>query len=82
MLDSICGEARRGVKVQFLHQIGAVFLNSLKADAQVLRDILIPIAFGDKLDDLSFPMAQQLPGRCRVITAQVTTNHTTADTGA
>jgi hypothetical protein len=47
--DRIAGEAGRMVDVEFVHQLSAVFLHGLDADAQLRGGFLVGLAFGNQL---------------------------------
>ena len=65
--DSIAGKARRVVKLELPHQVVAVLLNCLDADAQLRCNLFAGVALGDQLEDLQLARTQAhefLPGRC------------------
>ena len=60
MADSVADNIRREVEVELAHQVGAVRLGGLDADAEHFGDPLGGLALGNKLDDLALARPQSL----------------------
>ena len=48
--DGVASESGGIVDVELLHEMIAMFFNSLDADAQICRDLLVGLAFGNELE--------------------------------
>ncbi len=57
-LDGVAGETCRVVDVEFLHEMVAMLLDRLCADAEFGRDLLVGFAFGDQLEHFRFARTQ------------------------
>src|SRR5579862_2689001 len=53
--DNLCGI----VQFEFLHEVGTVALDRIRAQLQSRRNVLVRLAFGEQLQDLSFAVCEQ-----------------------
>src|SRR4051812_47509554 len=59
-LERVAGEAGDVVQVEFPHQVRAVIVDRLDADAELLRDFLRAVALGHELEDLALAVGEGL----------------------
>ena len=55
-------DLRRVVKVQFLHQVGAMGLDGREADVEQRRDFLVRASFREQLQDFAFAIGEEVVG--------------------
>ena len=63
LLDRERGQGGRIVQIQFSHQVGAMLLDRLDAEAQVFGDDAVGAAFRDQLEHLALAMRDRAPDR-------------------
>ena len=56
--DGVAGEGGGVVDVELFHEVLAVFLDGLDADAEVVGGLLVGIALGDELEDFDLALGQ------------------------
>ena len=54
------------MEIQFLHEVGPVFLYGLYADTEVLGNFFVPVSLGNQFQNFSFPLGQGFT-RCAVL---------------
>ena len=60
--DGVLGETGHGLDIQFLHEMFAVGVDGLEAQAQLGRDLFDGLFLGQELEDFAFAVRQQ--GEC------------------
>src|SRR5450631_2117425 len=56
--DGVAGEAGGVVDVEFLHEMFAMFLDGLDADAEFGRGLFVALSFGDELQHFHLARSQ------------------------
>src|SRR3954462_11072768 len=59
-LKRVPGEARDVVQVELPHQVGAMIVDRLDADAELLGDLLRAVAFRHEFEELAFAIGERL----------------------